>query len=278
MKKLSHTDYCDYYASKCKKCNGAKRVRVDKGWVSCHCQHVATLKYRFEQFEIYPPTLKYKSWTDFCGYSDGGNQRLTPASFVEAKSKAFAYCFGSGHLPQNYENILKERSKHLIVHKHCRDGQNVVIVGDRGSGRTLIAALIIKEVAHACMIKNLDIGFKYINANDILSAARWDNSKSIDHDFLNEICDTEFLVIDQIDLPPPRGHHTNPPDCVAINKLFADRVLFCYPTIAICSTSFWSQIMNPRYMESVVEQWGREFVSLLKHENNVVVELCKEIQ
>lgn len=274
MKQLSHTDYCTYFAKKCTVCKGEKRLRIEGTWVLCQCQQIATLKYRFEQFDVYPPELKYKTWTDFRGYTDNGEQRLTAESFVEAKAKAFAYCFGKGHKPAEYEHILQNRKDYLIVHENLSNPTNVIIVGNKNSGRTLVAALIIKEVAHACMLHRLNISFKYIKANNLLDAARWDNVRPANHALLDEMADTDFLVIDDIDVQSQRGHHTNPPDALHMSKIFVQRV--DSPTILICSEQFWAQASSSRFADSVAEQWGKDFLSILLNKQNVLIELRKE--
>lgn len=144
MKNLSYQTYSDYYASKCKKCLGEKRVLVNNIWTVCICQNSATLKFKFEQFDVNPSSLKYKTWDDFDGFIDG-RQVISMESWVSAKRNALKYCFGTDDI-----NVIENRKNSLIVHKHRHDGQNVIIVGHPQSGRSLIASLIIKEVAHAC--------------------------------------------------------------------------------------------------------------------------------
>ncbi len=269
MKELTSEHYCQYYASKCKICAGNRRIKHEGVWTACVCQQAAILKFRFERFPVEPPELKYKTWEDFTGTTNRG-KILTEDSLVKAKSKALGYCFDS-------QDGYKDRRKHLTVHRHLEDGQNVVIVGDGNSGRTLLATLIIKEVAHACRIYNKNIDYQYVTSWALKDAARWDDNKSINHDFLNEMSDTEFLVIDKMEIMPARGHHTAPPDYNSMNQLFWSRRRLKHPTISICSPSFWSQVTNPGWQEDMSAQWSREFILLLNDSNNLVIKLDKEV-
>lgn len=268
--KLLYNNYSEYYASKCQICHGEKRVKVNDIWTSCLCQRSASLKFKFEQFDIDPPSLKYKSWDDFNGFVDG-KQVISTESWLSAKQKALQYCFGSDD-----PDVIKDRKKNLIVHKHLTDGQNVVIVGPDGSGRTLIAALIIKEVAYACHLHGLSLSFKYIKAHDLFIAARWDNDKSQDHDFLDDIRESEFLVLDEIEIMPPRGHHTNPPDRHTMYDIFNGRFVRDLPTIFICSPMFWSSVHGP-LSDDLSIQWGKPFINSLKKKSNLIIEVKKSI-
>lgn len=267
--------YSDSYANKCKKCDASKRVKVHGIWTTCECQHAATVKFRFDRFEI-SGDLKRKNWEDFTGF-DRGKQSISEDSLVSAKQKALRYCFGdSGSHPYN------DRRKNLIVHKHLQDGQNVIIVGGSQSGRTLLATLIIKEVSHAHYLfgggTNKDVTYKYIKAHNLLDAARWfggANRRDQQHDLLDELATTSFLVIDQVDLPPPKGHHTNPPDWISLAKVFSARIEDRLPTIVICSAPFWARASDSRYEDDVVSQWGRYFVLIMNDPKNVVIELRK---
>lgn len=272
MKQLTYNDYADYYASKCKICNGEKRVQIKGIWTACICQNSASLKFKFEQLEINPPELKYKTWDDFNGFANG-HQIISTESWLSAKQKALQYCFGSIN-----PDVVKDRKSNLIVHKHRYDGQNVVIVGNKGSGRTLIAALIIKEVAHACRIYDLDLSFKYLKAYDLLIAARWDNERSYDYSLLEELTDIDFLIIDEVELLPPKGHHTNPPDYHTMNNIFGNRERWKLPTIIICSQSFWGQVSHTKYTDDIAVQWGRPFVSIMNNSDNVLIKINKKEQ
>lgn len=268
MKKLTYSDYADYYANKCKFCKGAKRVQVNNVWTGCICQHSASLKFQFEQFEIDPPELKYKSWEDFDGFVSG-SQVLDQHMLVNAKQKALQYCFGSKE-----SSATKNRRNNLIVHNHLKDGQNVVITGDSGTGRSLIAALIIKEVAHANMIHGLSMTFKSIKSYDLSVAAQWDSGKPVDYEMLNDLAVVDFLVVDKVDRLPERGHHTNPPDHNVMNWFFGTRIKDNLPTIVICSSRFWSDIVSKQY-EVIRAQWGDPFVSIMRDPQNVVIDIKK---
>ncbi len=268
-KTLSYVDYCQYYALKCEICKGEKRVLHSGIWTSCVCQHTATVKWHLEQFDVSPPDLKYKSWDDFVGTD--GTTRLTDASFISAKQKALQYCFGSSD-----PDVIKDRRKNLIVHRHCQDGQNVIITGEAGTGKTLIAVLIIKEVAYACRTHNLKLNFKCIKSPFLQDAARWDSDKNLDHQLLDDLAEVNFLVLDEVEEYREGGHKTSPPDIIALNVLFGIRQMNSLPTIVICTGRFWAEVNHPRYHEAVSRRWGREFVSLMSNPRNAIIELEKD--
>ena len=271
MISLSYQDYAVYYASKCNICHGEKRVKVENVWTACVCQQSASLKFKFEQFEVDPPELKYKSWNDFDGFLRDKNgkkvQIISTASWCKAKQQALDYCFGSSE-----PEVLKNRRKHLVVHKHRYDGQNVIIIGHEQCGRTLLASLIIKEVAYACRIHNLDLTFKYIKAYDLMNAARWSNEVGMNRVLLDDIEDTDFLVIDEVGLLPAKGHHTYPADYYTMNVLFRNRTMHSLPTIVIRTDAFWMQATESKY-EDVSSQWGRSFLSLMNDPKNVIIKM-----
>lgn len=275
MKLLSYADYSDFYANKCPTCLGQKRVKIKDIWTACICQHSASLKFKFEQFEVDPPDLKYRGWSDFDGFFRDRNgrktQSISPDSLVNAKKKAFSYCFDT----QDISLAISDRYKHLVVHKHRYDGQNLIIVGESNSGRTLLAALVVKEVAYACRIHALDLTFRCVKSYDLLNAARWDNERLTDYQTLDELGDTDFLVIDDVELLPPHGHHTMPADYHTLNVFFGYRLRMGLPTIVICSESFWVSVCQQSTVNVISAQWGKSFVSLLYNRDNIVIELKK---
>jgi DNA replication protein DnaC len=278
MKKLTYQNYCDYYASKCSICESRKRILKNNIWTCCSCQYTATIKWRFEQIEIHPESLKYKNWADFTGEIKGTNKEtgkleilghLSVPTFMGAKQKAMEYCFGSSDI-----KVLEDKKKYLSVHKHCMDGQNIVIAGRRNTGRTLLAVLVLKEVVNASCFFNLNLEFKWIKSSDLIDAARWDNSKSIDHVFLDSLYDIHFLVIDGVDIY--RGGHNTPPDTISLNVLFNYRRKMAYPTIIICSDVFLNSILHAKYGDEVSRPWGEEFYSLITNPSNVTIEMERE--
>ena len=265
-KKLNYEDYCDYFALKCKICYGQRYLLINDVWTSCICQHTATVKWRLEEFDVHPPELKYKTWDDFIGLSIDGNHQLTDSSFVSAKRKALKYCFGSEEM-----SVIENRNKTLCVQNHLDDGQNFIISGPKHTGKTLIAVLIIKEVAYASRFFNLNLGFKCIKSNALCNAARWDNHKQIDHALLDELSEIEFLVIDEVCLP--EGGHNTPPDVVALNNLFDQRVQGKLPTVITCNNGIFLKTQDRHLNKSFTSFWGNSFASLMMMNSNVFVDL-----
>jgi len=272
--KLTYDDYSDFHARKCPICEGAKRVKRTGVWVTCGCQFNATAKWRLDQIRIYPESLKLKGWGDFAGINDSG-KKLTDASFIEAKEKALVYCFG-----QPDPTLAKDRKKNSIILGHIRDGKNVVIAGDSGSGRSLVAALMLKEVFYASAIKQHKTSFHWVRAVELTEAARWatnrtgDVAKSIDRDRLEEWGESDFLFVDGVDLKPSVGDHRAPPDMTSLNILFSKR--FYKPTIVVCASRFLVACNTPGPADLVREQWGDDFYTLMHDPENVVISLKKE--
>jgi hypothetical protein len=272
--KLTYEDYSNFHAQKCTICSGAKRVCQEGIWITCGCQFNATAKWRLDQIQIYPENLKFKTWEDFVGINSSG-KKLTDASFIEAKTKALIYCFGRPD-PQ----LAKNRKQSSIILKHINDRQNVIIAGAGGSGRSLIAALILKEVIYASAIRRQKVSFYWVKSSELTEAARWattrtgDISKDIDRNELVEWSESDFLFLDGMDLKPATGDHRAPPDMTSLNILFFKR--FYRPTIIVCSNKLLAECRDPRKADRIKEQWGDDFYTLMHDPKNVVIDLEKE--
>lgn len=269
MSNLSYGDYSQHYADKCSICQGKGHVLYEDIFTMCICQHTAKMKWRFEQLEITPKELKYKSWNDFCGVGKAGDHNLVAESFILAKKEALKYCFGSDN-----PSVIEQREDKLIVYKHLDTGKNVIIIGGPCSGKTLLSTLIIKEVVYACRIHNLDITFKSIKSSILQNESRWDGDRTVNHDLLNELENVDFLIIDNIDRP--QGGHNTPPDTISLNALFYNRRSRNKPTIIICSDSFWGCAIQAQYQGEIKSRWGDEFITLLLNNDNTVIRLQKE--
>jgi len=274
MKKLSHSDYLNYYARKCEICHGARMVSCNGVRTCCSCQHTADVKFRFEQIQIYPEELKYKTWSDFTGEIRSKNKEtgqseitgtLSVSDFIAAKKKAMEYCFGYSN-----SKVLKDKRKHLIVHKQVSNGKNIIIAGAKNTGKTLLATLILKEVVNASCYFNLNMDFRWIKASDLANKARWFNDKPVDHDYLDSLQYVDFLVIDGLDIK--KGGHTNPPDIVSLDVLFQQRSLRSHTTVVVCTSSYLHNFLQTQYIDKDTF-WGDEFQSLMTHPKNLIIEL-----
>lgn len=271
--KLNYQDYSLYFAQKCDVCHGKKRNLIDGIWTVCPCQKKATLKYRFESLQIDPPELKYKSWDDFTGIITEAGETvgtLSPDSVIEAKTKALAYC---------YKNGDNSSLDNLIVQKHLADGQNLVISGEKGSGKTLLAVLIVKEVVLANLKYALSMTFNWTQSSQIVYAAKWEidggiSVKNQDYDYLEELSETDFLVVDDLDYEEKTGSHRQPPDRTSINVLFGERRRNQRPTIFICSDKIRNMIGTVK-AERIRQQWGGELCSLVSNAKNIFIDLRK---
>ncbi len=270
--KLTYEDYCTYHANKCNKCKGARRIHRDGIWISCGCQYNATIKYRYDRIPVQPERLKFLSWKDFNGINDNG--RLTATSFMDAKTKALEYCFGTTDV-----TAPDRRSKTLKVHKHISDGKNVIIAGGKQSGKSFVASLILKEVVYAGAIFKSNLSFEWIKGDRIIDGARWETNssgpvKNIDRELFDHLSEVDFLFVDGVDLTPERGDHRASPDMISINLLFGQRTEMNLPTIVICTDTFRGEV--DRHPRAASERWGEEFISLVLNPANVDIRLEKE--
>lgn len=274
MEKIDYSSICNLFAKRCKLCKGSKFVIKNGIDCICPCQLRAAAKWKFEQVEVHPASLKYKDWKDFTGLigSDKITGTLTIESLRDARNAALNYCFGSSD-----KHVLDDRRKYLIVHKHLQDGQNVVIVGDNNSGKTLLSTLILKEVAWASVLFSKRIDFKSIHFLDLVKAATWQFDgttvlKHMDLDYLDDLADFHFLAIDDIDILL-RGYN-HPPDHIQMDSFFFNRKIRNYPTIFSATSSFMKKMSTN--IGDTQHKYGSGFVNTFLNPNNVVINLVVE--
>jgi len=279
MKKLSYKNLQSHYSSECKLCNGVQSIVNNNIRYECLCQKMARQKWSLEQVKIRPNSLKYKDWKDFNGTIEANGEivgNLTIESALAGRDKAFLYCFGSVFDAK----LLKNRSFHLHVHNHIYDGQNIIITGDSGSGRSLLAVLILKEVICASSFLSRSLDYRWVETYNLIDAARWTNSsnsnKGVDHDYLDHISGLDFLFLDGVGVQT-RGHNY-PPDHFALDKLFGHRRSEGLPTILNCSKNLWKLVSgrNPQGADGIHRIYGNQFVEILQDSNNVIIDLEKD--
>ena len=172
--------------------------------------------------------------------------------------------------------MLKNRSKNLKIHKHLNDGQNLIIVGDEGSGKSFLGILVLKELIYASSFLRRDLEYRWVESYDLINAATWQTmrgyGKAVDDDFLDFLIDLDFLFLDGVDAQK-RGHN-RPPDHYALDKLFGSRRIENSPTIITCSKTFWKLTALRR--DSVQQIYGDQFLEILLDDSNVVIQLEKE--
>lgn len=279
MNALTYEGLRFHCASSCKLCHGVQSlVGTDGASRECPCQKLARQKWRLEQVKIRPNSLKYKNWADFNGTIEANGEiigNLTLESALAGRDKAFQYCFGSSYDPK----ILQNKSSHLFVQKHILDGQNVIITGDSGTGRSLLSVLILKEVIRASSSRSFD--YRWIEAYDLIDAARWTaagghSGKPVNHSYLDTITDLHFLFLEGVGIQT-RGHNY-PPDHFALDKLFGHRRSIRLPTILTCSKDLWMLVTgkNPRGREEVHKIYGNQFLEILRDSSNVIIDLERD--
>jgi len=272
-KEINYNQLCKYYADRCKRCYGKKRITIDGVNKVCSCQLKATIKHRIDSIEIYPDSLRYKKWSDFTGII--GDDKITGQLNLESVSKALysalSYCFNVNDI-----KLIHKRKKHLTIQRHLSDGQNIIISGDKNSGKTMLAALILKEVAYACVVHGINMDFKWIKFADFFDAARWTNNKSINNDYLDYLSSIDFLSIDGIDKPD--SGHNNPADMYSLNSFFGYRNVFNKPIIFICSRRFLSLSKSKKNIDQkmIIDLLGEEFYLSFSKPNNYIIDLEKE--
>jgi len=256
--------HSDYYASKCSACKGDKKILKDGRWFRCGCQFFASLDWRFQQTEIIPESLKKMSWKDFDGCVRKGNaisSCIDQNVILESRSKAMKYCFGSDSM-----SVLLNRKKYSQIKKRSESGENVVIVGKSGTGKTMLATLILKEVVLYCSSSAADLTFEWINASELLHACRWDTQKRVNHDYIDECIDPNFLFIDNLDVPT---------DYIAsLDRLTNSRMINRRPCVITCDLPFWNGCMQkpslPNY-ETIVKRLGKSVVGMITNTENTVI-------
>ena len=271
MSKLSYENWLELYAQRCSKCKGERAVWVDRVLQICDCQYQARRKARLEQIDIYPPELKYKEWGDFTGVIYRGGQivgKLTDKSAITSRHRAFSYCFNRDYSP----DILKDRANNLCILNHLSDGQNVIIAGSEGSGRSLLAVLILKEVAEAARIVGKAVDYRWVKFYEVIDAARWDNSNPLDRAKLDNFAELDFLFLDDVSVP--KGGHNAPPDHTAMNILFGSRRSRRSPLVATCSLDALREATTTsgEYFTSL---YGSEFLKSMSDDSIIFIELHK---
>lgn len=253
----------------------------DGDWTSCVCQLIATAKWRFEQIKLEPPELKYHNWCDFngvveqrspdgrleqSGYIEGMDAQTSALIATEARSQAMKYCFDTTDC-----EAVKNRSfrkKHSVLYKRMLTGSNVIVAGGRKSGRSLLAALILKEVVRASIDSGKLYTFGWIRNTDLLYAATGFD-KPIDYRSLEDWAELDFLFIDNFTVPNPKP--------VCLDKLFCDRRYSQRPTIVTCSDSFLhgchNEPMKNINPSRVIQMLGEEALSFMTDPSNVVIKL-----
>jgi len=281
---ISYPEYKEHYASKCPRCKGTKRVLRDGVPTACGCQHLAAVKWRFEQIELQPPELKYYNWSDFNGsvrtrYSDGRTEVIgcidgmgeTTAAKVahQARKQALLYCFDTDDM--NEISVREKRQKHSLIHEKALGGENVVIAGGHRSGKSLLAALILKEVVRASIDSGKDYTFGWVESSDLVDAA-YNFGKHIDFEQLEEWSELNFLVVDNFDVS-----NTKVSD---LDQLFYKRSSYRRPTIVTCSTEFFfgcqDKPMQGVTSGRVKQMLGKEALQFMLDPSNVEIKLCME--
>lgn len=234
-------------------------------WNACGCQFIASAKWRYDQIPL-PPHLKNKNWEDFIGLVPDTEIVLSDG-FGRERAKAIKYCFDTEDI-----SAVSNREKFLVVHNRTN---NVVISGGPRTGKTMLVALIIKEVVYASILNGINLSFRYIKNSELLEKSRWDNNKVVDHEFLSDLTELNFLVIDGIS--DPFGH-TTPPDIISLDRLFGDRQSLGRPTIFVCSDIFKAKLFSDNQYErdNILKKLGEEFYSSITNSNNIFIDLQVE--
>ena len=276
---LSYIDYCNLFSSRCNKCKGDKQIRREGILYCCSCQLRATVKWRFEQIDVSPQNLKYNDWKDFTGIIKEGSTtvgRLKPSSVLAARNQMLHYCFGKNDI-----ECANKRKANSIIHKKANSGSNIIIGGDRATGKSLLAALLLKEVVWSSAIHNNNLSFKWVKSSDFISASRWDSlkidgevveSRPVDYGYFVNLQSINFLAIDGVDIYPNYGRT----DVVALDTFFSYRRKLGMPIIVICSNKFYNMIKNPKFSIDIRNCWGSEFVSVISSPSNIFIKLEKE--
>jgi len=276
MTDVDYEAYSDYWSSRCSACKGTKRLLVHGSWVSCQCQNLASMCRKFSQVQVDPPSLKNLTWDDFTGCIKQDNlgrietvDTLPVSIYNDAKSQAIKWCFDTDNIQNNREFYLQ----HSQIHQRYVSGSNLIIAGDQRSGKSLLAVLILREVAKSAMYTGKDYDFRWVPNPELLYAASWGTNKPIDYEELDELADVDFLFIDRFDVP-----RNNP---VSLDKMFYGRKNK-RPTIATCNMDFFNgcrdnQLGNALKPHRVKQMLGEYALMFMSDPSTQVILLTKKI-
>lgn len=247
----------DYYkeeANKCKKCKG-KISQKDK---RCVCQRIALSRFRWDQLPIHS-VYRSLDWLDF---GKRHKTQLSPEIFTKARDMAFAYCFSKKGIneirmcqvsDENISNILETRRfKQLQLRKRFEDGYNLVILGEEGAGKSLLASLVAREIIHSSSFIK-DMVLKWVPFYELLAKLDF-HYKLVD--FSDDLTyGSDFLIIDDVHNPPGA---INP---LLIDEIIGTRLSNDFPTIVTIRNG-----VNVRFA-------GNELFRLINDPNTILIKL-----
>jgi hypothetical protein len=244
---------------------------------------------------VIPDELKYKRWEDFTGRADpdgsGEKDFLDFNVAFKAKLMALEYCYGDTvrNMPmEGSQEAIKtltsdnSRATKSLILSNKRSGRNVVIIGPKKSGRSLLALLILKEVAWASFHQNHRVSWKYTVGTELLEAATWGAGKTLNLDLLDELTEVSFLLIDNVKTQNLPASNTE------LNRVFLARARNRLPTIMVFNQGIaniparrlqamgyrdgavQNDIANP--WDEIERVWGDVFVSVCQAQNNLVID------
>lgn len=258
---------CEFMARKCVICHGFRRI-PNTSYI-CSCQEIARFKWKFDELKIHPKSLKSKKWSDFNGsvQNESGEviSSLVDYSIIKAKEKALHYCYGKNE--PDTEKEIPTIDRHLI------NGTNLVICGDKNSGKTLLATLVVLEIFRCGVAKKKQFSIDWVKMSELADLATWDNSKEISRDTLYELSLLDFLVIDCID--DIFQGKTSPPHTVSLNILFNKRRDNNKPTIFISTEHYYNMCTSPSYELKITSRMGTEFLNEIASSSNYLIRLEK---
>jgi len=218
---LSFDEHAAYFAEHCDKCQGKRFVIEEEKRVICSCQSKALVKHRYDQI---PTDLKNKDWEDYTGDFIQNNKEIRVVNWKESRDIAFGYCFSKKSINQlskcelnldKIKEILERRFSRSRIKKRYDDGSNLAILGNSFTGKTLLAALVAKEIIYASVLL-IDKDVKWVSFNSLINSLSFNR---VDYDLIDEISYVDFLILDNVNAPKQGNYMKN-----VIDELFYNRI------------------------------------------------------
>ena len=274
---MKFEEYSILLSGPCKLCNGKRYIEKDNQQEICKCQLRALIHYRHDQL---PVDLRYKEWGDYTGDNVKKSKEIKVRNWEKCRCLAFAYCFSKESISEindcnislgSIQQILKKRISKSKIIKRKKEGANIAFFGDDDTGKTLLAALVAKEIIYASVLLG-DLDFKWLPFSTLINALNFDRPN---YSLIDEVSCVDFLVLDNVYVPQQGNYMKN-----FLDELFHDRRTKRLPIIltgthAVADSNAKTKTRGDLLLDSR-QAVGDEFYRLLNSENTQKINLQKE--
>jgi len=170
-------------------------------------------------------------WSDYIP-EHIGDGIILPSDVIISRKNAKMECY---EYSKNIQNAID-------------NGDSLIIVGDRGSGKSVLGTLILRDA-----IERKEKSVLYITFTQLLIDSRASGFKSYAEDLEQGYVEPDFLMIDEME----EGHEYFPKDREYITQILGLRARDLKPTIITSSTS----------MSSLGKFLGTSFLKIVTNKN-----------